>query len=154
MSCTGPRERARTGWLPRGDGERGQKEGARGCKEPRALDSLKDATSCSRALRSPVGQDLARAVLLRSTGHPELAGAVCVHRVDVTIPGKGYLAAVGRPDGIFPILNDQLSIRAVGFYREDAQTLGAGILVEDYPVAVGRPVRRVLLPPNSLLSAQ
>src|SRR5918994_262087 len=111
MSCTGPRESARSG-----------RPEALSSPGPPALDSLKDATSCSRALKSPVGQDLARAVLQRSTGHPALAGAICVHRVDATIPGEGYLVAVGRPDGIFSILNDQLSIRAVWFYREDAQT--------------------------------
>jgi hypothetical protein len=49
---------------------------------------------------------------------------------------EGYLAALRRPDGILPILDDQLSISAVGSYREDedARPLGTGILVEDYPV--------------------
>ena len=53
--------------------------------------------------------------------------------------GEGYLAAVRQPDGIFPILDDQLSISAVGSYREveDARPLGTGILVEDYPVMQG-----------------
>ena len=48
---------------------------------------------------------------------------------------ESYLAAVRRPDGIFPILDDQLWISAVGSYREDedARPLGTGILVEDYP---------------------
>jgi hypothetical protein len=61
--------------------------------------------------------------------------------------GEGYLAAVRRPDGIFPILDDQLSSSAVGSYREDedARPLGTGILVEDYPADAGRPLRRVLL---------
>src|SRR5215211_6020388 len=53
--------------------------------------------------------------------------------------GEGYLAAVRRPYGILPILDDQLSISAVGSYREDedARPLGTGILVEDYPVMQG-----------------
>ena len=44
-----------------------------------------------------------------------------------------------QPDGIFTILDDQLSISAVGSYREveDARPLGTGILVEDYPVMQG-----------------
>jgi hypothetical protein len=50
--------------------------------------------------------------------------------------GEGYLAAVRRADGNFPILDAQLSISAVGSYREgeDARPLGTGILVEGYPV--------------------
>ena len=53
--------------------------------------------------------------------------------------GEGYHAAVRRSDGIFPILDDQLSISAVGSYREDedARPLGTGVLVEDYPVTQG-----------------
>ena len=54
--------------------------------------------------------------------------------------GEGYLATVRRPDGIFPILDNQLSISAVGSYREDedARPPGTGILVEDYPVMQGQ----------------
>jgi len=53
--------------------------------------------------------------------------------------GEGYLAAVRRPDAIFPILDDQLSICVVGSYREDedARPLGRGVLVEDYSVTQG-----------------
>src|SRR5215217_2359397 len=107
---------------------------------------MKGPTWCSRALGSPVRQDLAQAVFLRCAWHFGHARAVWIHRVEMTIPAEGYLGAVRRPDGIFPILDDQLSIRAVRFYREDAHPLGGGILVEDYPITAGRPVRRVLLP--------
>ena len=61
---------------------------------------------------------------------------------------ESYLAAVRRPDGIFPILEDQLSISAVRSYREDedARPLGTGILVEDYPVKQGDHSQEYSLP--------
>ena len=62
--------------------------------------------------------------------------------------GEGYLAALRRPDGIFPILDDQLSISVVGSYHEDedARPLGTGILVEDYPVKQGDHSQEYSLP--------